>query len=158
LRDHLVMAIKQIFSLFFIWGWCILILSGCAGTMQSKDPIVSRREAVLAYKEGRFNDAAAKFEQLVTEVPKDSELWFRLGNSYAKADKPDLAITAYRNALLRNPEFGKAWYNLGVIQMQAALKAFIDMQKYVPENDPASIAAEKKREGLFLLLKGKSSE
>lgn len=152
--NHLIMAIKCFSGLPAIFLCLLFLLQGCAATKLDSNPVAIRAEAALAYKEGRFDEAVTKFEQLVAKVPKDSELWFRLGNSYAKAKNPDLAIVAYRNALLRDPEFGKAWYNLGVIQMQEALKAFIEMKKYVPADDPVSIAAEKKCEVLFRLLHG----
>lgn len=150
------MAVKHICGYLMLCGCLMFVLGGCAAsTMHSQDdPLAIRKDAVLAYREGNFDKAVSKFEQLVAMIPKDSELWFRLGNSYGKAGKPDEAITAYRNALLRNPELGKAWYNMGIIHMQEALKAFLDMQKYLPPDDPATVDAEKKLQGLLLLLGG----
>jgi tetratricopeptide (TPR) repeat protein len=153
------MAINSFVGTLLLW-LCCAVFSGCAATGQTKpdDPVKLRAQAVQAYRDGRYAAAVAGFEELVAAMPKDSELWFRLGNAYAKARKPDQAVQAYREALLRNPEYGKAWYNLGMMHMQEALKAFIDMGKYVSPTDPASRAAEKKRQALFLILQQNSPE
>ena len=153
------MAMKYTVN-FLLLLFCSAVLAGCAagGKKQLSDPITVRKDAVQAYQEGDYDAAVAGFKELVAAMPKDSELWFRLGNSYAKARKPDQAVTAYREALIRNPEFGKAWYNLGMIHMQEALKAFIDMGKYVSPTDPASRAAAAKRQALFLILQQNSPE
>jgi len=151
------MAMKSCFSSILLL-FCCVILAGCAvtGEKQLKDPIALRAKAVQAYQDGDYDTAVAGFEELVAAMPKDSELWFRLGNAYAKDQKPDQAVRAYREALVRNPEYGKAWYNLGMIHMQEALKAFIDMGKYVAPDDPASQAAATKRQALFLILQQNS--
>jgi hypothetical protein len=47
---------------------------------------------------------------------------------------------------------GKAWYNMGLIHLQAALKSFVDMDSYVAENDPVAKRGELMREGIFSLL------
>lgn len=125
-----------------------LVLTGCA----SHDLALSREEAYLAYRDGDYSTAVERFEMLVQEVPGDAELWFRLGNAYAKAMMPEQAVAAYRNSLLRDPHQGKAWYNMGVIHMQTALKSFIDMQDYVSADDPVGVRGRALRDGLFTLL------
>jgi tetratricopeptide (TPR) repeat protein len=85
-------------------------------------------------------------------------LWFKLGNSYAREKKPQQAIEAYQNALLREPDMTKAWYNMGIIQMQIALKTFIDMGKYSQSVDAVSSRGKNMREGLMLLLQGDPEE
>jgi tetratricopeptide (TPR) repeat protein len=126
----------------------VFAVSGCA----TKNLIVERQGAYQAYQEEDYAAAAEKFEELVEEIPKDAELWFRLGNSYAKIALPEKAIKAYQNALLRDPKMGKAWYNMGLIHLQAALKSFVDMDSYVAENDPVAKRGELMREGIFSLL------
>lgn len=134
----------------------VLYLPGCS----SKDLTAERQEAYLAYQDGNYSMAAEKFEDLVQEIPKDAELWFRLGNSYAKVQSPKKAVEAYENALLRNPELGKAWYNMGMIYLQAALKSFVDMESYVSENDPVGTRGRILRDSIFSLLEepGKSHD
>lgn len=126
----------------------VLVFSGCA----TKNLMVERQGAYQAYQEEDYGAAAEKFEELVGAIPKDAELWFRLGNSYAKISLPEKAINAYQNALLRDPKMGKAWYNMGLVHLQAALKSFVDMDSYVAENDPAAKRGELMREGIFSLL------
>lgn len=125
-----------------------LVLTGCA----SHDLALTREEAYLAYRDGDYATAVERFEMLVQEVPGDAELWFRLGNAYAKAMMPEQAVAAYRNSLLQDPHQEKAWYNMGVIQMQTALKSFIDMQDYVSADDPVGVRGRAMRDGLFTLL------
>lgn len=126
----------------------IFILSGCAG----KDLILVREEAYLAYQNKDYQTAVSKFEILVEKSPEDVEFWFRLGNSYAKSKKPQLAVIAYQKALLRDPANEKAWYNMGIIQTQTALKTFVDMQAYTDIEKPIAKQGRNMREGLFLLL------
>lgn len=126
----------------------LLLASGCA----SKHVRVDREEAYRAYEAGKYVAAAEHFTRLVDQSPKDAELWFRLGNAHGKANQPEQAIAAYENALLRAPTMSKAWYNKGIIHLQQALKAFVDMAAYTDPEDPIGRRAEKMRETIFDLL------
>lgn len=140
-------------------NWCtILLLSFVLGGCVAKNLTADREQAFLAYKQGDFENASQQLELLVQEVPKDPELWFKLGNSYARAQYPQKAIEAYQNALLRDPGLSKAWYNMGIIQMQAALKTFIDMENYTENTEPVHLRGKKMREGLLLLLQGSGQQ
>ena len=141
------------------WSWfagilIILLLGGCATNTST----ATQQMALSAYKSGDYDQASKLFEQLTDEIPKDAELWFKLGNSYAKEKKPQKAIDAYQNALLREPDLAKAWYNMGIVQMQIALKTFIDMARYSKSGDAVSTQGEKIREGLMFLLQGDPAE
>lgn len=127
-----------------------LIMTGCA----TRDLELERQNAYQAYQAGDYAIAADSFEKLVEKVPKDSELWFRLGNAYAKILLPQKAIEAYQNALLRDPGLAKAWYNMGLIHLQAALKSYVDMQNYVGDDDPVGRKGKVMREEIFRLLEG----
>ena len=127
-----------------------LFIPGCAG----KDPIDGHRAAYEAYQAQDYVLAAERFEQLVNDAPKDAELWFRLGNAHARAKNPKQAIVAYENALLRDPEMSKAWYNMGLVHLQSALKSFIDMESHVPADDPVGRRGREMREQVFQLLEG----
>ena len=126
----------------------LLLTGGCA----SHDLADERLKAYQAYRSGDYDKAIDRFELLVKEIPGDGELWFRLGNAYARSRLPKKAVTAYENALLRNPQMAKAWYNMGLIHMQAALKTFADMQEYVPADDPIGNRGMDMAEGLLSLL------
>lgn len=134
----------------FVYMFSLLITTGCATT--NPDLTVIHQEAYQAYQAEDYPAAAEKFEILVSEMPNDAELWFRLGNSYAKSMMPQPAIEAYQNSLIRDPHLTKAWYNMGIIQMQIALKSFTDMQSYVQIDDPVGIRGKQMRDGLADLL------
>ena len=126
----------------------VCLVAGCA----QKDLQVERLEAYQAYQKGDYRQAAVHFERLVEKAPKDAEFWFRLGNSYARSKQPRKAIEAYENALLRNPEMAKAWYNKGLIYLQAALQTFVEMNNYIADDDPVGLQGELLRKGVFDLL------
>ncbi len=150
------MAGKQLLRVLFFFGATLPFLWGCATSNNSLSN--DRQQAIALYQQGKYPQAIQELKVLVQQIPKDSELWFRLGNAYAKNKQPNLAIESYRNALLRNPRHGRAWYNLGVIHMQEALKAFIDMEKHTSINDPARKKAKAKRDALLLLLDGQDKK
>lgn len=127
---------------------CLAVVSGCAATHGKLD----RRSAYEAYEAENYATAAEQFEQLVDVVPKEADLWFRLGNSYARTQRPEKAVKAYENALLRAPSMSKAWYNMGIIHLQQALKAFVDLELYGDASDPIVRRGENMREGVFRLL------
>lgn len=109
-----------------------LTLGGCA----SSDVIIDHTQAFQSYNQSDFPLACEQFEQLTRKVPKDAELWFKMGNACAKAELYQKAVDAYQNALLRDPTMEKAWYNMGIIQMQNALNTFIEMDQYGEGNTP----------------------
>jgi len=136
---------------------CILVpLGGCAVKHQELELI--HKDAYQAYNAGDYMTAVEKFEILVQEIPKDDELWFRLGNAYGRSGMPQRAIEAYQNSLMRNPRLGKAWYNMGILQMNMALKSFSDMETFVDQNDPLMKENIRLREGLYSLLYPEADE
>jgi cytochrome c-type biogenesis protein CcmH/NrfG len=62
---------------------------------------------------------------MTIDNPSEAYNWFKLGNVYARTNRPDAAKKAYREALVRKPENAKAWHNLGVIQLREAALSFI---------------------------------
>lgn len=133
-----------------------MCLGGCAAT--GRDLGQDRQAAYQAYQEGEYALAAERFERLVESVPKDAELWFRLGNAHARSKNPRGAVNAYENALLRDPEMSKAWYNMGLVYLQSALKSFTDMENHVPADDPVGQKARVLREEVFSLLEGRAPD
>jgi tetratricopeptide (TPR) repeat protein len=131
-----------------------LVMIGCA----HPDLVATRSGAYQAYQAGRYAEAAEQFETLVAEIPKDAELWFRLGNAYARAMEPRKAVEAYENALLRNPQMAKAWYNKGLIHMQTALKTFVEMDAYVAADDPVGRQGRHIRERLWDIIENPGQE
>jgi tetratricopeptide (TPR) repeat protein len=137
-------------SLFLICS----LTAGCAGKNLTRD----REVAYQAYAAGDYARAAGEFEALVHEAPADADLWFRLGNSQARLQQPGKAVDAYRNALVRDPSLAKAWYNMGLIQLQEALKSFADMQEHVRADDPAALRGKRLRDAIISLLEGSNGD
>ena len=129
----------------------VLLMSAVVGCA-SKNLEMSQKVAYTAYKEKEYATAAKSFAKLVENIPQDADLWFRLGNSYARTSRPQKAVTAFENALLRDPGMTKAWYNMGIIYLQQSLKAFVDMELYVDSQDPIAIQGNKLQQQIFLLL------
>jgi len=132
---------------------CIFVCFGSNGCARPELDTL-KKEAYQAYLDGDYEQAATQFEILVESIPKDAELWFRLGNVYAKSMQPEKAVSAYENALLRDPTMAKAWYNKGFISLQEALKAFADMQNYVPPDDPVARQSRVMRDRLLEIMEG----
>ncbi len=131
----------------------LVALGGCAATEHSvNDLMQTRKGAYLAYQEGNYSEAIKQFNQLVAAMPKDSDLWFRLGNAYARNLQPRQAVLAYENALLRDPHLKKAWYNMGLVQLKEALKTFDEMAQYVSPDDPIGQQGVMMRARLIQLL------
>ncbi len=66
-----------------------------------------------AYNEGRFEDAATQYQDLIATSPVGGSVYFNLGNTYLKTDSLGLAILNYERArvlLPRNPDLD---FNLG---------------------------------------------
>lgn len=131
----------------------VLLMSVAAGCAP-KNLEMNQKAAYTAYKEKDYATAAKSFATLVEKIPQDADLWFRLGNSYARTSRPQKAVTAFENALLRDPGMSKAWYNMGITYLQQSLKAFVDMELYVDSQDPVAIQGKKLQEQIFLLLEG----
>ena len=64
------------------------------------------------------------------------EIWFRLGNSYARLNNHGAAIQSYQQALNRDPRNSKTWHNLGIVQLKLATNTFIEMQNNTNADDP----------------------
>lgn len=132
---------------------CLTLLCSCAAV----DLPTRKEDAVAAYEQGQYREAADQFASLLEDMPKDADLWFRLGNAQAHAGRPREAVTAYENALLRNPELAKAWFNMGVIYMQQALKTFVDIEQYVEPEDEVGKRAAVMCAELIQILQGSNA-
>lgn len=94
-----------------------------------------RQQADSYYKNSDWNKAIEYYGQLIQQVPKDGDIWFRMGNAYARLNKPGTAIQAYQTALKLNPNNSKAWHNMGIIQLQSATLTFENMKNYTNPED-----------------------
>ena len=131
----------------------LMVLSGCAAhSSPGHDLLLLRQQAYQAYAKKDYDRAVTLFTRLVKEMPGDSELWFRLGNSHAGARQPKKAIEAYENALLRDPNLAKAWYNLGMVHLKQSIKTFEEMTDYVGPDHPLGQRAQQIRDALVAIM------
>jgi tetratricopeptide (TPR) repeat protein len=103
--------------------------------------IVLRQNAEKAYQNDDWAKAIEFYDKLTREVPKDADLWFRLGNAHARLNHPGAALQAYQKALSIDPKNSKIWHNMGIVQLKLATNTFIEMQAYTTPDDPLSIRA-----------------
>lgn len=129
-------------ALIALAGLLLILLAGCAGqnARQSEQPkedlFALRQKAAKAYAAGDMKESEKEYAELVKKVPQDADLWFRLGNVYASTQRPAAAVKAYHEALVRQPEMSKAWYNMGIMQLRQAVYSFSQLQVYSSTDDP----------------------
>lgn len=107
-----------------------------SGPDENKDLQQIRAEADAAYRAEDIALAEKYYERLVRELPVEAEHWFRLGNIYVRSSRPYAAMNLYREAVLRDPEFAKVWYNLSIIQLKQTAFSLNEMLLYTDINDP----------------------
>ncbi len=110
---------------------------GAAIDIKATEALASER-----YAAGDWAAAEVQYVALAREIPQQADYWFRLGNIYARTDRPDPAVSAYREALVRDPQLSKAWFNMGVVQLRQAANSFHKMEVHVPAGDPSRVQAE----------------
>lgn len=118
-------------------------LSGCnmIGLKDTEDApeidlLALRDEADSAYLNDDLKTSEENYTILVKEMPEEALHWYRLANIYVRTNRPDAAINLYREAVIRDPEFSKAWYNLGIVQLKQTVFSLNEMLIYTDRNDP----------------------
>ena len=118
-------------------GGCTAAVSTAIKTLDKDPDLVSiNREAELAYESGEAAKAEALYKNLVRRMPNDAETWMRLGNLYARNNRPEEAAAAYQKALTINSNEAKAWNNLGVVRLRQAWAALIQARATVEVKSP----------------------
>lgn len=135
-----------------------LTLAGCASQslQQEQEAEVDlfdlRERADEAYEQGDMAAGEKHYSALIEEVPGEAKPWFRLANIYARTDRPGAAVRAYREALIRDPEMSKAWYNMGIVQLREAAHSFNELQVYADPEDPLYTQGRTLLEGIMELI------
>jgi len=134
--------------LYRLSSWLVMLglvlLSGCQPANVKPDGTASngggnaielRDKAYQAYNEGKWAEAEQALVALTRQIPQEPDPWFRLGNVYARQDEPRRAVAAYQEALVRQPENGKAWHNMGIVQLRQAMHSFTQLQSATDPGD-----------------------
>ena len=137
-----MMILKRVFK--FITVLLLLTnLSGCnmIGLKDTEDApeidlLALRDEADSAYLNDDLKTSEENYTILVKEMPEEALHWYRLANIYVRTNRPDAAINLYREAVIRDPDFSKAWYNLGIVQLKQTVFSLNEMLIYTDRNDP----------------------
>ncbi len=145
------------YVLLAIW---LLCLGACTENVKQQevtvggpdDPIQVEILADRAYDEKNWAVSEENYRKMAIALPVEAKPWFRLGNIFAHTDRPDDAIRAYREALVRRPDFTKAWHNMGVVQVKQAARTFNDLTIYADPDSPLYNKSERIYQGLMDLL------
>jgi cytochrome c-type biogenesis protein CcmH/NrfG len=138
----------------------VALCGACALTPPSQTPApasdltATAQAAAESYDRQAWTEAESHYLVLARELPEDTEPWFRLGNIYARTNRPTLAINAYREALIREPANARAWHNMGIVQLREAAASFEEMEKFIPHDDPLYARTQELREAIEAMLKG----
>ncbi len=130
----------------------VIVLQGCAATTveQFDKSLELGRQANSFYVRGEYLRAAMLYQELVAESPNDAEHWFRLGNSNVHLNRPQQAMEAYREAIVREPSYSKAWYNLAMLQAKAVGETVAEMSRNVPVDDPSLADVQHKMQAFLI--------
>jgi serine protease Do len=71
-------------------------------------------QATSLEADGKWDELVKLTEKWSDAEDSNAEPWFVRGHAYTKLDRREGAVKAYRKAVSLSPEFGQAWFNLGV--------------------------------------------
>ena len=91
-------------------------------------PEILRLQGVLAYRQGRFDDAIALVRRTLAAWPDDAAALGNLGSALADSGRIDEALATMRHASEVAPQLASTWFNLGKL---------LDSQAYIDEAEPA---------------------
>jgi tetratricopeptide (TPR) repeat protein len=81
-------------------------------------------KADQVYRQNDWPQAQILYEDLSRRFPRNSSVWFRLGNALARQGSYEPAVQSYNNTLALEPKHVMAAYNVGLIRFTQADIAF----------------------------------
>lgn len=133
---------RKIFIASFFVSLAVLQF-GCRGTSENTNHGSSNTEITLTNTNSNSNLQAQS-----TPLPDfpDADSAYAEGNKLFDANKTEMAVEAYRQAVAKNPDFADAWFKLGVsyalIEKQNEVEA---LNEENPEETPTPTPARKSR-------------
>ncbi len=112
-----------------------------------------QKQADTAYINDDLVASERDYQILIKELPAIALHWFRLGNIYVRTNRPDAAINLYREAVIRDPKYAKAWYNLSVVQLKQTAYSLNEMLIYTEESDPLYNKAKGMLDEIYAIIK-----
>jgi len=136
--------IQKIKTILFTFIFFILTACNMSGVKEDNidketsevDYVQLKEETDEAYNNDDLFTSEKGYEILVQKVPTNAENWFRLANVYVRTNRPLGAIRLYREAVLREPKYSKAWYNLSIVQLKQTAYSLTEMLNYTNSDDP----------------------
>jgi len=139
----------------------LLAFTGCSQSSVKKeveqdakpDLFELQKQADQAYLNDDYTTAERDYAILVKELPEIAEHWFRLANIYVRTNRPVAAITLYREAVLRDPSYAKAWFNMSIVQLKQTAYSLNEMLLYTDKDDPMYSKAKALLDGIESIVK-----
>ncbi len=105
--------IQQLRDIFFL-----LVILGVVGSAQTAVDEFERGNGL--YREGKFEQAAATYESVLSQGFAAATVFYNLGNSYYRLGRIAPAILAYERALRLQPNDPDIKHNLGLANLKTA--------------------------------------
>lgn len=143
---------------------CAFALAVCAAPARAEPEsapagaLALMQEADAAYAGGQWAQAETRYLALARRVPQDPYAWFKLGNVLLRSDRPEEAIAAYREALVRDAGHAKAYHNLALAYLAQARLALESSARASAPNDPLSAGNRLMLDQLAALIQGPSDQ
>lgn len=116
----------------------LVVLAGCAtkSAAKAKKLFALHAQAEAFYNQRNYSEALPVYEKLARKLPDSADVWLRIGNCQARLMRPQEAVQSYRQAIARNPNYSKAWYNLSYVQAQMLAETARGMYANIDPSDP----------------------
>ena len=96
----------------------LILLVACAGSLRADEASQNFEEGNQLYLQGKYADAAAKYERIFSAGFESGELHYNLGNAYYKSGRIQNAILEYERAKEFFPRDEDLLFNLQLANLQ----------------------------------------
>lgn len=136
---------------------CAMTTTACSSHPQ-REPARDERSSLrskldradLALREARLTDAESLYRDLATSHPRLPEVWLQLGNIYARQSQLEAATYSYKQGLRFNPEDGRLWHNLALLELRQSIRTLETASELLPSASPQRTRIEDLHRALLL--------
>lgn len=131
------------FFVVFTFVLSSLMFTGCGGKADNKNQSNANTSPTPATNSNSNANVAAKS----TPLPEftDADTAFAEGNKLFDANKTELAVEAFSQAVKLNPEFAEAWFKLGIAHSLIEKQNEVDALNQEVEETPTPTPAKKSK-------------